>query len=155
MSNCGELGWHSDQQLGYRYIREHPVTAARWPAMPAQLLALWDDVAVYPAKPQACLINYYASKARMGLHADTDEDDMSAPVVTVCLGDDALFRIGGTTRKSPTSSLRVSNGDVLVLSGDARRAFHGIDRIYAGSSPLLEEGGRFSLTLRRVTRSVS
>jgi len=39
----------------------------------------------------------------------------------------------------------------VVLDGEARLAFHGVDRIIAGTSTLLPEGGRINLTLRRVT----
>jgi alkylated DNA repair protein (DNA oxidative demethylase) len=106
----------------------------------------------YPAPPQACLVNYYGAAARMGLHQDRDEEDMAAPVVSLSLGDSCLFRIGGEKRNDPTSTLRLASGDAVVLGGGARLAFHGVDRIIAGSSTLLPEGGRINLTLRRVTR---
>ena len=85
----------------------------------------------------------------MGLHQDRDEADFSAPVLSVSLGDTALFRIGGTGRRHPTRSVRLASGDVCVLAGDARLAFHGVDRILAGSSSLIPGGGRINLTLRR------
>jgi DNA oxidative demethylase len=151
MSNCGPLGWTSDER-GYRYQPAHPETGRCWPAMPEALTAMWDDLARYPHPPQACLINYYGPAAKMGLHQDRDEEDFDAPVVSISLGDDCLFRVGVRNRKNPTRSFRLSSGDVLVLGGDARLAFHGVDRIYPGSSTLLSEGGRINLTLRRVTR---
>ena len=85
----------------------------------------------------------------MGLHQDRDETDFSHPVVSVSLGDDAIFRIGTRDRRGPTTSLRLISGDVCVLAGQARLAFHGIDRIIAGSSKLIPGGGRLNLTLRR------
>jgi alkylated DNA repair protein (DNA oxidative demethylase) len=88
----------------------------------------------------------------MGLHQDRDEADFDAPVVSLSLGDTALFRIGGTSRKDPTRSFRLASGDAMVLGGPDRLAFHGVDRIVTGSSDLLPEGGRFNLTIRRVTR---
>jgi alkylated DNA repair protein (DNA oxidative demethylase) len=88
----------------------------------------------------------------MGLHQDRDEQDFDAPVVSLSLGDTGLFRIGGTTRRSPTRSVRLASGDAAVLGGEARLAFHGIDRILAGTSTLIPEGGRINLTLRRVTK---
>ncbi len=91
----------------------------------------------------------------MGLHQDRDETDFEAPVVSISLGDSCLFRIGGVTRKEPTRSIRLGSGDVVILGGAARLAFHGVDRIYPGTSGLLPEGGRINLTLRRVTRSVT
>ena len=151
MTNCGQLGWVTDKEHGYRYQETHPVTGAPWPPIPDRLLDLWRAVADYPDPPQACLVNFYSAGARMGLHQDRDEQEFSAPVVSVSLGDDCLFRIGGTRRSDPTASLRLHSGDVVVLGGESRLAFHGVDRIYPGTSTLLKSEGRINLTLRRVT----
>jgi alkylated DNA repair protein (DNA oxidative demethylase) len=151
MSNCGPLGWLSDES-GYRYAPAHPDTGRPWPPLPDALLALWSEVADYPHPPEACLINFYAATAKMGLHQDRDETDFSAPVVSVSLGDSCLFRVGGRKRSDPTRSFRLNSGDVLVLGDDARLVFHGVDRIYPGTSTLLAEAGRINLTMRRVTR---
>jgi alkylated DNA repair protein (DNA oxidative demethylase) len=150
MTNCGPLGWVSDVN-GYRYQRLHPETARPWPSMPPRVLAAWAELAAKSPPPEACLVNYYSSSARMGLHQDADEQEMSAPVVSLSLGEAALFRIGGVTRQEPTRSFRLQSGDAMILEGPARLAFHGVDRITAGSSTLLSEGGRINLTLRRVT----
>jgi alkylated DNA repair protein (DNA oxidative demethylase) len=160
MTNCGPLGWVSDQSGGYRYQPMHPVTGAPWPAMPALLLALWEELADYAHPPQACLVNYYAEGTKMGLHQDRDEADFAAPVLSVSLGDTARFRLGGTTRGGKTESFLLRSGEVMTLAGDQRLAYHGIDRVLAGSSRLLlnypdlfPAGGRINLTLRRVTLS--
>jgi alkylated DNA repair protein (DNA oxidative demethylase) len=154
MSNCGSLGWTSDER-GYRYQPTHPITGRSWPPMPEALIALWRNVAEYADLPEACLINSYDRTAKMGLHQDRDEADFDAPVVSISLGDDCLFRVGGRQRRNPTKSVRLSSGDVLVLGGDARLAFHGVDRIYPGTSSLLADGGRINLTLRRVTQELA
>lgn len=151
MSNCGPLGWVTDKEHGYRYQPTHPVTGARWPAIPSTLLALWAELSGYPHQPEACLINYYAPDTRMGLHQDRDESDFDAPVLSVSLGDDCLFRVGGTMRGGKTMSLRLVSGDIIVLGGASRLAYHGVDRIYPATSMLLEKPGRINLTLRRVT----
>jgi alkylated DNA repair protein (DNA oxidative demethylase) len=151
MTNCGPLGWVSDQERGYRYQPTHPETVAPWPAFPPQLLTAWRELSSYPHNPEACLINHYAPDARMGLHQDRDEADFDAPVVSLSLGDTCLFRFGGTARGGPTRSIKLASGDAIVLGGVARLIFHGVDRIIPGSSMLLPEGGRFNLTLRRVT----
>ena len=151
MTNAGPLGWVSDR-AGYRYQEEHPVTREPWPEIPESVLGIWSDLSGFPVPPECCLFNrYLASKARMGLHRDEDEEDFSAPVVSVSLGDTAVFRVGGPERKGPTRSFRLSSGDVLVLAGPSRLHYHGIDRILQGSSTLIPGGGRINLTLRRVT----
>jgi len=155
MTNCGPLGWVTDRDGGYRYQDRHPETGRPWPAIPEPLLALWERLGGGPA-PDACLVNYYRPGARMGLHRDEDERDFSAPVVSVSLGDRCLFRLGGLSRSDPTRSFRLASGDVVVLGGEARLAYHGVDRIHAGTSRLLgrhpdlfADGGRVNLTLRR------
>ncbi len=127
------------------------MTGKPWPDIPLALLTLWDEVAFYPQPPQCCLVNLYRGAAKMGLHQDRDEQARDAPVLSVSLGDEAMFRIGGETRKGPTASVKLSSGDVLTFGGAARMAYHGIDRVIAGSSTLVPGGGRINLTLRRVT----
>jgi alkylated DNA repair protein (DNA oxidative demethylase) len=149
MTNCGPLGWVSDID-GYRYQPAHPVTGQAWPPMPPIVLQAWEELALYPHPPEACLVNYYAPGTRMGLHQDKDEKEFSAPVVSLSLGDDALFRVGGTRRNDPTRSFRLRSGDAVVLGGEARLAFHGVDRIFTARPRCSTRGGRLNLTLRRV-----
>ncbi len=156
MTNCGELGWLSDKEGGYRYVPRHPVTDEAWLAIPRALLLAWERLAGYPAPPEACLINVYDAKARMGAHQDRDEKDFTAPVVSLSLGADCRFRIGGARRGGKTMSLVLSSGDALVLGGPARLCFHGVDRILptppAPLAPSLPAGAaRINLTLRRVS----
>jgi DNA oxidative demethylase len=151
MTNLGTLGWVSDRN-GYRYQPTHPDTAQAWPAIPDSVMAIWRKVSGYAHDPEACLVNYYAPSTKMGLHQDKDEEDFAAPVVSISLGDTAVFRIGGTTRGGKTSTLKLQSGDVLVMGGEARMCFHGVDRVLSGTSTLLKDGGRINLTLRRVLR---
>jgi DNA oxidative demethylase len=153
MTNCGALGWVSDKAQGYRYQAQHPLTGRPWPPMPELLLEVWRQVANYPVPPEACLVNYYATGAKMGSHRDEDEEEIRAPVVSISLGDDATFHIGDLERAGPKRRLLLRSGDVVVLAGAARMAYHGVDRIHPGTSTLLSEGGRLNLTLRRVTAS--
>ncbi len=152
MTNCGRLGWVSDRS-GYRYQATHPETGAPWPPLPDRLQRIWVDLVPGAPAPEAALINHYRSGARMGLHRDEDEDDKTVPVVSLSIGDAARFRVGGTKRGDPTRSVRLDSGDAFVLSGASRLAYHGIDRIYDGTSDRLSGGGRLNVTLRRVSVS--
>jgi alkylated DNA repair protein (DNA oxidative demethylase) len=152
MTSAGRLGWVIARGR-YRYAARHPETGMPWPPVPDSVLAVWRAVAGWPADPDCCLINWYGEGARMGLHRDADEGEagFAAPVVSISLGDPALFRVGGLTRKGPTESVVLHSGDVVVMGGAARLAYHGIDRVMFGESDLLPEHGRINLTLRVVT----
>jgi alkylated DNA repair protein (DNA oxidative demethylase) len=149
MTNCGPLGWVSDRD-GYRYQPGHPVTGEPWPAIPEEVAEIWRELLPDAPAPEACLVNYYAASAKMGLHQDRDERAFDVPVLSISLGDEARFRIGGVTRNAPTRAFALRSGDVFTFGGPSRLAFHGVDRLIPGSSALLPEGGRFNLTLRRV-----
>jgi len=148
MTNLGPLGWITDAG-GYRYEPVHPVTGRPWPSIPAALTALWAELCDAAVPPDCCLVNFYDAGAKMGLHRDFDEADFRFPVLSASLGDTALFRLGGLRRADPTGQIRLASGDVVVLGGEARRAYHGVDRIIPGSSRLIPGGGRINLTLRR------
>jgi DNA oxidative demethylase len=150
MTNCGPLGWVTDKERGYRYQPTHPSTGKPWPAIPEMLLQLWNDIAGYEKPPEACLVNFYSDDARMGLHQDKDEKEFAAPVLSISLGNTCLFRVGGNSRSDRTLSFKLSSGDVVVIGGEGRLCFHGVDRIYPATSTLLRNGGRINLTLRRV-----
>ncbi len=151
MTNFGELGWVTDKERGYRYQNHHPVTGKPWPKIPRSLLGIWRELADYPHPPQACLLNFYDDSAKMGMHQDRDEKDFDAPVLSLSLGSECLFRVGSTQRGGKTVSFRLASGDAMMLSGASRLAFHGVDRIYPGTSDLLSKGGRLNITMRRVS----
>lgn len=148
LTSAGDYGWVSDRS-GYRYARLHPSGVA-WPPIPPMALQLWSRLCPEARMPQCCLVNFYDADARMGLHQDRDEADFDQPVLSISLGDAGLFRVGGVRRGGPTRSVWLNSGDAAVMAGPARLAFHGIDRIRAGSSSLLPKGGRINLTLRVV-----
>ena len=148
MTGLGPLSWITDAG-GYRYEPRHPLTGEPWPPMPGALQGLWAELADARVPADACLVNLYRAGATMGLHRDEDEADFRFPVLSVSLGDTAVFRIGGLKRTDPTRSVRLASGDVCLLGGDARMAFHGVDRVLSGSSTLIPGGGRINLTLRR------
>ncbi len=152
MTNCGVVGWVTDKANGYRYQATHPVTSQPWPQIPTELMVIWEQYSGYSEPPEACLVNFYDAAAKMGLHQDRDEKDFDAPVLSVSLGDACLFRVGGTKRSDKTVSFRLESGDVVVLGGASRLAFHGVDRVYPNTSQLLKNGGRINLTMRRVSK---
>ena len=147
-TGLGPLGWVTDVR-GYRYEPNHPLTGKRWPPMPQVLQTLWAELVDARTPADACLVNLYREGAKMGLHRDEDEADFRFPVLSVSLGDTAVFRLGGLKRADPTRSVRLASGDVCLLAGESRLAFHGVDRILSGSSRLVPGGGRINITLRR------
>lgn len=149
MTSAGQFGWFSDRK-GYRYVPQHPNGTA-WPDIPESVLNVWRDLVPDAPDPECCLINFYEPKARMGLHQDRDEANFDWPVVSISIGDDALFRMGGVERGGSTCSRWIRSGDVCVMGGDARLIYHGIDRIKPGTSNILNAPGRINLTLRVVT----
>ena len=151
MTSAGRVGWVIDRGR-YAYSTRHPETGRTWPAMPTEVLEVWRDVSCWAGDPDCCLVNWYGAGARMGLHRDADEGEtaFAAPVVSISLGDPARFRIGGTERKGRTASVILRSGDVLVMGGASRLAYHGIDRVMTGEADLLLNGGRINLTLRVV-----
>jgi DNA oxidative demethylase len=151
MTNCGPVGWVSDKDLGYRYQATHLEMGKPWPPIPGELLAIWHSYANFDGLPEACLVNFYAAGTKMGSHVDRDEKEPRAPVISVSLGDDAVFHVGGLKRSDPKTKMTLRSGDVVVLGGPARFAYHGIDRVLPGTSDLVPGGGRINLTMRRVT----
>ncbi len=156
MTNCGPLGWMSDQERGYRYEPRHPQTGAPWPPIPQTLLHIWTELTGYPKPPEACLVNVYADDAKMGQHQDRDEADFEAPILSLSLGADCRFRLGGRKRADRTVAITLASGDALIFGGLARLCFHGVDKILPSiltplPAPLTGQGARVNLTLRRVT----
>ena len=148
---AARLGWVSDR-AGYRYAAQDPESGRPWPPMPTRFLQLARDAAA-PAGfagflPDACLINRYLPAARMSLHQDRDERDLTAPIVSVSLGLPAVFLWGGLKRKDPARRLPLAHGDVLVWGGPDRLRYHGVLPLEAGQHPLLGEQ-RINLTFRK------
>lgn len=149
MTSAGRFGWVTDRR-GYRYEPRHP-SGEDWPPIPASVMAVWQALSGTDRAPDCCLVNFYGEGAKMGMHQDRDEADLGCPVLSISLGDEALFRVGNTTRGGKTESVWLKSGDVVRLGGAVRLAYHGIDRVKHGSSTLLRDGGRLNLTLRVVT----
>jgi alkylated DNA repair protein (DNA oxidative demethylase) len=153
ITNCGNCGWVSDQD-GYRYEQRDPLTEIAWPPIPDSFLTictLATKAAGFEAfTPDACLLNKYQLGTKMGLHNDNDEQDLRQPIVSMSLGLDAVFLFGGKTRQSPTKTLLLHHGDVVVFGGESRLNYHGISRINASSTAENKMNYRLNLTFRKV-----
>jgi DNA oxidative demethylase len=151
MTNCGEAGWITDRR-GYRYSHQDPETGEPWPPMPALFRRLAAQAAETGGfsgfMPDACLINRYEPEAKLSLHRDEDERDLTAPVVSVSLGLSASFLWGGLTRKEPLRRIRLDSGDVVVWGGHARLQYHGVAPLAEGEHPLTGRS-RINLTFRK------
>jgi len=150
MTNCGKYGWVSDH-FGYRYTETDPLTGVAWPRMPESFIDLAQRAATLIGhssyQPDVCLINHYQHGAAMGLHRDSDERDFSQPIVSVSIGLPISFRLGGLTRAGRTVGTQLRHGDVLVLHGVSRRAFHGVGKLRNGVHPVTGSA-RYNLTFR-------
>lgn len=153
MLSCGHLGWITDR-TGYRYTDFDPLTGKAWPAFPALFLDLAQRAAQEAGfrsfVPDSCLINRYQPGARMSLHQDMDERDLTAPIVSVSLGLPAIFLWGGLHRTIRPRRHQVLHGDVVVWGGASRMIFHGVDVLKNGQHPATGDI-RFNLTFRKVS----
>ncbi|OSM94213.1 DNA oxidative demethylase AlkB [Lonsdalea populi] len=154
MSNCGPLGWVSDER-GYRYDAYDPLSGRPWPDMPPLFYSLATaaaEEAGFPGfRPDACLINRYSQGARLSLHQDKDEHDLEQPIVSFSLGLNAVFLFGGSERSDPCQRVLLSHGDVVVWGGESRLFYHAIQPLKPGPLPSGMPGEyRFNLTFRKV-----
>jgi alkylated DNA repair protein (DNA oxidative demethylase) len=151
MTNCGGLGWVTDRH-GYRYDALDPESGNPWPAMPASFRELAEHAADRAGfngfAPDACLVNRYEPGAKMSLHQDKDEDDFTAPIVSVSLGLPAVFLFGGLKRSDKPRRFRLQHGDIAVWGGPTRLNFHGVAPLADGEHALLGKQ-RINLTFRK------
>ena len=151
MTNCGSLGWVTDQ-TGYRYDAVDPESGKEWPPMPDSFLKLAQTAAAsagFPGfMPDGCLINRYEPGARLSLHQDKNESDFGQPIVSVSLGIPAVFLFGGLKRADKPSRVELSHGDVAVWGGPARLRYHGVMPLKEGHHPLVGPH-RINLTFRK------
>jgi alkylated DNA repair protein (DNA oxidative demethylase) len=150
-TNCGQWGWVTDK-AGYRYADRDPLTGVAWPVMPRLFRQIAQTAAEHAGyarfEPDACLINCYGPGARMALHQDKDEADLSAPIVSVSLGLTTQFLFGGLQRTDSVQKVLLVHGDVVVWGDQDRLRFHGVAAPVEGEHCLCGSQ-RFNLTFRQ------
>ena len=150
------LGKHWNARTYQYEDRRSDFDGLEAPQIPQRLA----DVATAAAKdagftiqPDVCIMNYYAADAKMGVHQDKDErpETIAAgiPIVSVSLGDEARFVVGGLLRRDPMFPVMLKSGDVIVMGGPSRLRYHGVTRILPGTAPHGTGPGRFNLTFRQ------
>lgn len=153
-TSAGDYGWLSDRK-GYRYVSKHPITRVPFPPIPRLIQQIAFEAAQtcgLPLRPESALINWYDEDSQLGLHQDRTEST-DAPVVSISIGDDCVFIIGGPQRSDPKRKIILKSGDVLVMGAEHRFVFHGVERIVPGTAPIelgFEQAGRFNITVRQV-----
>lgn len=108
----------------------------------------------YVLEPDVMLVTWYGAEGRMGLHQDKDERpetiDSGVPIVSLSIGDSALFEFGGPRRRDPVGRIWLESGDAFVFGGASRLNHHGIARVAPSTGPaVLNLPGRYNLTFRR------
>jgi alkylated DNA repair protein (DNA oxidative demethylase) len=151
LTNCGTLGWTTDRS-GYRYTRTDPASGKPWPLMPEAFDKLAREAAMaagFPGfEPDACLLNRYLPGTRLSLHQDRNERDYQAPIVSVSLGMEAIFLLGGHSRSARTIRVPLHHGDVMVWGGVDRLRYHGVLPLKDEPHPLLGSQ-RINFTFRK------
>jgi alkylated DNA repair protein (DNA oxidative demethylase) len=151
MTNCGPLGWVTDRS-GYRYDAVDPEMNRPWPMMPLSFrelaVAAANEAGFSNFVPDACLINRYEPGARLSLHQDKNEHDLTQPVVSVSMGLPATFLFGGLERAEGTQRIQIVHGDVIVWGGPARLRYHGILPLRDGEHSKTGRV-RYNLTFRK------
>jgi alkylated DNA repair protein (DNA oxidative demethylase) len=156
VTSWGQVGWFGD--LGRYYYMKRHANGKLFPMIPLDLQLLMQR-AVSAAgfgtlKLDTVLLNFYPPRVgKLGRHQDVTEDERESPIVTVSLGDSCIFNIGDENRKSKGVDIELQSGDVVVMGGPSRLAFHEVKRLIPETSTLLKCGGRISLTGRRVFKS--
>ena len=154
ITNAGEWGWKADAK-GYGYVKLHPITSKNWPAIPEICFKIWKKYCSKEKLPNSCLINFYNERATLGLHQDKDENDFSIPVLSISLGNSAVFQYG--CDKSIVKKICLTSGSIVIMKDHSRLFYHGISKVNIDKTNILHDTDpkkftkncRINLTLRR------
>lgn len=155
VSSWGSVGWFG-KDGEYSYLQKHPVNGLFWPAVP-QLIkeCVGEALDIVGEDPEmtldTVLLNWYQrGDGKLGRHQDVTEQDQTSPIVTISLGDSCLFNIGSTDYRDKGVDVILDSGDVVVMAGPSRLAYHGVTKLRPVGNSIIPSGGRISLTARKV-----
>jgi len=136
-----------------RWEPGNPDARGMWPPVPRALMDFSLRCALragFPLfRPDTCHINRYQAGTKLGIHQDRHEIDLSQPIVSISLGLECVFLLGGFQRTDPTKRILLEHGDVIVWGGPSRMRFHGVQPLKPGWHPLTGPY-RYNLTFRKV-----
>ena len=148
VSDCGTA-----EAFRRRWDPHNPNGRKMWPPMPRVLVEFAIRCAVragFPNfRPDSCHINQYQAGTKLGIHQDRHEFDLYQPIVSISLGLECIFLLGGFQRTDKTKRILLEHGDVIVWGGPSRMRFHGVLPLKPGSHPLTGPY-RYNLTFRKV-----
>ncbi len=85
-------------------------------------------------KSQAAIVNLYSPGDTLSLHRDVSEESDKG-LVSVSLGCECLFVVGLGKEDGDYFTVRLRSGDVVVMSQEARWAWHGVPKILKDTCP--------------------
>lgn len=151
-TSFGSWGYYAPP-CGSRYVQAHPTTGEPFPPVPASILAICQDVAEeygFAYEAQSAYLSYYPLGSAIGRHQDYEEK-VNKPVISISLGEDGLFEIGGLERFGLYEEVILHSGDVFMFGGEHRYAYHSVKRIIPETKPaeLVMDPVRISITIRQ------
>ena len=148
VSDCG-----TPEAFRRRWDPANPAVKRLWPPVPRVLLDFSLRCALragFPLfRPDTCHINRYEAGIKLGIHQDRHECDLTQPIVSISLGLECVFLLGGLQRTDPTKRILLEHGDVIVWGGPSRMRFHGVMPLKPGHHPITGPY-RYNLTFRKV-----
>jgi DNA oxidative demethylase len=157
--NCGTQAWTSTEN-GFRYA-PNDIEGNPLPPIPDEILEVVRELTPSNFQAENCLINFYQDRkidgrlklSHLGLHQDKTEKDLTAPIVSISLGQAAIFQIGGLNKSDPVSEVELISGDVVIMAGKSRNAFHGVKHLLPNTCPKdlgIKDESRINITIRQV-----
>jgi alkylated DNA repair protein alkB family protein 1 len=141
-----KMAWST---LGYQYDwtnrKYHPQQKVPFPDDAGTLVTMIACAANYsPFSPEAAIVNYYNKDKSMGGHRDDAEYAMDKPIISISFGSDAIFLLGGESKKIEPVPMILHSGDLMIMGGRSRFCFHGVARVIDDSLPIFLQSDHFA-----------